>query len=474
MADFAFTAVSLVFAFYMIVLLLTSLVLVLIGWSSVNRYVAMRPLRDYDYVDGSDLSLPVSVIVPAYNEAKTVIHSVHSLLGTGYTRLEIIVVNDGSSDDTLATLTEAFRLTPTERVPRSGLTTSPIRATYESLDDARIIVVDKVQGGKADALNAGINVSTFPLVCAVDADTLLDQGAIGRLVWEFQADPSTVATGGIVRISNGSLAEGGLITSVQMPSRFLTQVQILEYLRAFFGGRIAWSRLNCLIVISGAFGLFRRQALIDIGGYDPNTVTEDAELIVRLHQHARDTGAPCRITFFPDPVCWTEAPATMSQLARQRDRWQRGLGQTLLDSRSMLFRRRYGRIGWFALPYYWVFEFLEPLITAVGVVVSIFGLAFGFLSPTFFTVVLLLVLAYGFVINMFALMIEERAYRRYPSWRDLRILIWVSIAENFGFRQWQTIIRLRAMFRVRSAGTRWGEMHRVGFSPTPLGTGEID
>ena len=467
MADSLFRALGLVFALYMILLLVISLVLVLIGWSSVHRYVAMRPMRNYEYVDESELSLPVTVIVPAFNEAKTIVHSVHSLLRTDYTRIEIIIVNDGSSDGTLAILADAFQLAPSERVPRSGLPTAAILGTYESLDDTRIIVVDKEQGGKADALNAGINVSTFPLICAVDADTLLDRGALGRLVWEFQSDPSTVATGGIVRISNGSAAKNGLITRVRMPSGFLAQVQILEYLRAFFGGRIAWSRLNCLIVISGAFGLFRRQALVEIGGYDPSTVTEDAELIVRLHKRARDAGAPCRVTFFPDPVCWTEAPSTMSQLARQRDRWQRGLGQTLIDSRSMLFRRRYGRIGWFALPYYWMFEFLEPLITAIGVVVSILGLTFGFLSPTFFTVLLLLVLAYGFVINMFALMIEERAYRRYPSWRDLGILIWVSIAENFGYRQWQTIIRLRAIFRVRRAGTHWGEMRRTGFDSPP-------
>lgn len=458
-----FTVVSVTFALYMILLLATSLALVLVGWSAVHKYVALRPLRDYKNVDKSELSLPVTIVVPAFNEAKTIIDTVQALLNTDFTRIEIVIVNDGSSDNTIEVLTEEFKLVETQRVPRSGLPTAVIRQTFESLVDDRISVIDKERGGKADALNAGINMGRYPLICAVDADTLLDHGALSRLVWEFQADPSTVATGGIVRVANGSLAEQGLITRVQTPPDFLGQVQILEYLRAFFGGRIAWSSLNCLIIISGAFGLFRRQALVDIGGYDSNTVTEDAELILRLHRYYRDRESQCRITFFPDPVCWTEAPATASQLARQRDRWQRGLGQTLVDHRSMLFRRRYGRIGWIALPYYWLFEFLEPLITTVGIVFTTIGMASGLVSPVFFVSVLVLVLAYGFVVNMIVLMIEERSYRRYPMWRDLWRLVWVSFAENFGYRQWQTIIRLIAVFRVRSAGTHWGEMHRVGF-----------
>lgn len=463
MLQMAFTVVSVTFAVYMVALLATNLALTLTAWRSVHKYVALRPLRDYDYVDESDLSLPVTVVVPAHNEAETIIQTVKSLLNTGFNRLEVIVVNDGSTDNTLEVLIDALALVPTERVPRSGIPTSAVKQTYESAIDDRVGVIDKQHGGKADALNAGINYGGYPLICAVDGDTLLDHGALGRLVWEFQAHPNTIAAGGIVRIANGSLSEQGQITHVQTPPQFLAQVQILEYLRAFFGGRIAWSQLNCLVIISGAFGLFRRQALVDIGGYDSMTVTEDAEIVLRMHQYYRDRGDDYRLTFFPDPVCWTEAPTTYSQLWSQRDRWQRGLGQTLLDYRSMLFRRRYGRVGWFVLPYYWLFEFLEPLITVLGLVLTAVGFMVGAISPVTVTLLVSLVLAYGFVINLIVLMIEERAYRRYPTWRDLRRLIWVAIIENFGYRQWQLLIRFVAIFRVRSAGTQWTNMQREGF-----------
>jgi len=451
-------------ALYMAALLITSLVLVAIGWVAVDRYVRMRPLRDYRFVDESPLSMPVTVIVPAYNEAPTIVDSVRSLLHTQFNQLEVIVVNDGSTDSTLDALVTGFDLLPSERVPRSGLPTEPIRSYLTSPIDTRLVVIDKENGGKADALNAGVNHAHYPLVCAVDADTVLDPGALGRLVWEFEADPSTVATGGIVRIVNGSTVDAGRITTVGTPRGLLGIIQIVEYLRAFLGGRLAWSRMNALLVISGAFGLFRREALVAAGGYDPTTVTEDAELILRLHRYGRDHGSPCRITFFPDPVCWTEAPSSLEQLSRQRDRWHRGLGETLLKHRGMLLRRRYGRIGWLALPYYWLFEFLEPVITVVGMIVALIGLILGVLSPTLFVLLLALTFSYGFIVSMLVILIEERAFRRYPSWRDLARLAWGALAENFGYRQWQALVRLRAVFRIRRSAGTWGDMPRTGFT----------
>lgn len=463
-----FTVFAVLFALYMAALLAISLLLVLFGWSTVNNYVSLRPLRDYRFVDQSTLSMPVTIVVPAFNEAEVIVQSITSLLNTQFTQLEIVIVNDGSTDDTVQVLIDAFALVPTQQVPRSGLATMPIRQVYRSAIDPRVSLLDKENGGKADALNAGINYGQYPLICAVDADTILDQGALGRLVWEFQADPATVATGGIVRIANGSTVQDGRIVAVSTPRGFLERVQIIEYLRAFLGGRLAWSRWNCLVIISGAFGLFRRDALVEIGGYNTRTVTEDAELILRLHRVHRDEGQPCRITFFPDPVCWTEAPSTWRQLALQRDRWQRGLGEALIDHRHMLFRRRYGRIGWIALPYYWFFEFLEPLVTLLGVIIAVVGLLLGFISPAVFVLLLAFTFAYGFFVSMIVLMIEQRAFRRYPGWSDLGRLGGTALLENFGFRQWQAIIRIRAMFRLRSHRGFWGEMQRRGFDDSPV------
>ncbi len=459
--------------YYLGVMLVLAGALVIVGWLSVSHYVRMRPLRDYRHVGTSALSMPVSIIVPGYNEELNIVESVHSLLATQFSQLEVIVVNDGSNDGTINRLKEAFKLVAIERTPRSGLPTAQVLQVFASPLDPRIVVVDKVNGGKADALNAGINYSQYPLVSAIDADTMLDPGALARLVWEFESHPDTVATGGIVRIANGSTVKDGRLVSIATPHReFLANVQIVEYLRAFLGGRLGWSRMGMLLIISGAFGLFRRDVLVNAGGYSTATITEDAELILRIRKYQADHGQPCRITFFPDPICWTEAPTTAKALVRQRDRWQRGLGETLIRHRGMLFRKKYGRIGWLALPYFWLFEFLEPLITVTGMVVTTVALLFGFGDIRVYLLMLAFAFAYGYFISMAIILLEERAFRRYANWNDLRRMTTVALLENFGFRQWQSFIRARAIFRIRSRKREWGGQKRVGFTPS-TGQGEI-
>jgi len=451
--------------YYLGVMLFLAGLLVIVGWISVNHYVRMRPLRDYRHVGTSELSMPVSILVPGFNEELNIVESVRSLLATQFSQMEVIVINDGSTDKTLQVLQDAFKLVAVERAPRSGLATMPVRHVYASPVDPRIVVVDKENGGKADALNAGINYAQYPLVSAIDADTMLDPGALARLVWEFQSHSDTVATGGIVRIANGSTVKDGRLVSIATPHRqFLANVQIVEYLRAFLGGRLGWSRMGMLLIISGAFGLFRRDVLVNAGGYNGDTITEDAELVLRIRKYQADHKLPCRITFFPDPICWTEAPTTVKSLVRQRDRWHRGLGETLIRHRSMLFRKKFGRIGWVALPYFWAFEFLEPLITVTGMIVTTLALMFGFGSMPVYLLMLTFAFAYGFFISMAIILLEERAFRRYPNWRDLRRMTVTAFLENFGFRQWQAFVRMRAIFRIRSERKQWGEQKRVGFT----------
>lgn len=456
---------------YMLILNASFLVLISSGWQVVRGYVRLRPLRDYGYVARSPLSLPVSILMPGYNEEQTIVEAVRSLLNSQYGIYEVVLVNDGSTDRTLAVVREAFDLVQMERVPRSGLPTSRIRHTYVSALDERLIVIDKENGGKADALNAGINYAQFPLVCAIDADTILDTGALARLVWEFQSHSDTVATGGIVRIVNGSSVENGLVTTVHTPRSLLGNIQIMEYLRAFLGGRLAWSRWNMLLIISGAFGLFRRDVLVEAGGYDAHTITEDAELILRIRRLRADQGLPCRITFFPDPICWTQAPQTLSQLARQRDRWQRGLGEMLVKHRRMLLRPRYGRVGMIALPYYWFFELLEPVITIIGFILVTIGVLIGAVDPFVYALLIILSTAYGLLLSLGVILMEERAFRRYPNWQDLGRMSFAVIVENFGYRQWQALVRFRALFRIGRERHVWGEMTRVEFTAPDTAAG---
>jgi cellulose synthase/poly-beta-1,6-N-acetylglucosamine synthase-like glycosyltransferase len=447
---------------YFVVLDLVFVTLVVIGWRAVNEYVARRPFRDYRYVGKSQLSMPVSILVPAYNEGPVIVSSVRSLLSSQFGELEVLVINDGSSDDTLPALIDAFDLVPVDRVPRANLPCEPITAVYLSASDPRIVVLDKVNGGKADALNAGIRYARYPLFCAIDADTMLDPGALARLVWEFQASPATVAVGGIVRVVNGSQVDGdGRLLQVKTPRKMLINLQIVEYLRAFLGGRIGWSRLGMLLIISGAFGLFRRDVVVEAGGYDTTTVGEDAELVLRLHRHQRDRNRDCRITFFPDPICWTEAPASFKTFISQRDRWQRGLIEMMVRHRGMIGRRRYGGVGLVAIPYFILFELLGPVIEVLGYLGCVAAISVGAISVQFALALLGFAVLFGLVISFSVLLMEERAFRRYPDWRDLRRLVIAAFVENLGYRQLNSLIRVRAYWTLwRSKG--WGEMTRVG------------
>jgi len=455
---------GLLFVAYFLALNAAYTLLLLAGGTQVADWVRRRPMRDFQGVSTSSLSLPVTIIVPAYNEAPVIVDAVRSLLASRYRELHVLVVNDGSTDRTLDVLQDAFELVRVARVPRSRLDCKPVRGIFASPVDERLLVVDKENGGKADSLNCGIRYAAYPLFCAIDSDTMLDPDALARLVWAFQAEPQTVATGGIVRIVNGSHVEEGRLRRVRTPSSLLVNMQIVEYLRAFLAGRAGWSRMNMLLIISGAFGLFRRDAVVDAGGYDTSTVGEDAELIVRLHRHCREQGKPYKITFVADPICWTEAPSDRPALRRQRDRWQRGLLETLWRHRAMVGNPRYGRVGLMGMPFFLVFEAIGPLVEVAGLVYTAVGLAAGWLSPAMAALVCGLAFTYGLVLSFGALLIEGRAFARYAGWRDLRRLMAGAVLENFGYRQWLALVRAGAWWTVLRGDLGWGEMTRSGFA----------
>jgi cellulose synthase/poly-beta-1,6-N-acetylglucosamine synthase-like glycosyltransferase len=453
---------------YLVVITAVYTVLMIVGWHAINDYVRRRPLRDYGFVGRSPMTLPVSILAPAYNEAPVIAAALRALLESQFVQFEIVVVNDGSTDETLAVLHSEFELVEVERVPNAAIVTKRVRAVFVSRTEPRLVVIDKENGGKADSLNAGIRYARYPLFCAIDADTLLDPCALSRLVWEFQSFPETVAVGGIVRVLNGSTVRDGRLVEIRTPHSFVENVQVLEYLRAFLGGRIGWSRLGMLLIISGAFGLFRRDLVVAVGGYDTTTVGEDAELVLRLHRYRRQRGEACRITFFPDPICWTEAPSSLRVLTRQRDRWQRGLMEMLWRHRIMFANPRYGRVGLVAVPYYVVFEMVGPMIEFLGYVALVVSGALGLVSPVLAAVILGLAVTYGLILSFGAVLMEERAFRRYPTGRDLRRLITVAVLENLGYRQLMVVVRARAWWTLLRKRSGWGEMTRAGFGTPPV------
>ena len=410
----------------------------------------------------SSLDIPISVIVPAFNESSSIITSVKAMLQLEYPQYELIVVNDGSSDDTLEKLVDEFGMREFPEAYRARVPCAPVRGLYKSTRQNNLRVIDKENGGsKADASNAGINVARYPLVCVVDADSVLQPDALRRVVRPFLEDPTTVAVGGTVRISNGCTVRQGFLEKVGLPSNFLALVQVVEYLRAFLFGRMGWSPINGLLIISGAFGLFHKETMVEAGGYNPKAVGEDMELVLRLHRLMKRKRRPYKITFVPDPVCWTDAPANLRDLKSQRVRWQHGLGQALALNNSLITNARGGAVSWIAIPFYMVFELFGPIVEVAGYLFIIVCAIMGWLAWPEALIFLGLAIGLGVLLSTSAIMLEELSFHMYPRFKQLALLYAIAIIENFGFRQLTAIWRFQGLVRwFRGGEHKWETLTR--------------
>ncbi len=388
---------------------------------------------------------------------------VRALLGMEYPTFQVLVVNDGSTDETLPRLKEKFKLHSAPRFPVAEIPTASIRGVWHNTAYPDLWVIDKENGGKADALNAGLNYCRTPLFCAMDADSLPERDALTRLARAFMENVFMVAVGGIVRIANGCTFRSGILVEARLPKSLLARFQVLEYLRAFLSGRMGWDAIRATLIISGAFGMFRRSAVVAAGGFLTETVGEDMELVVRLHRHFREKREPYEIGFVPDPVAWTEAPESLRQLGHQRDRWQRGLIESLMRHRRMLLNPRYGRIGLLAFPYYFFLEMIGPLIEAVGYVTFATAVLLGRASLPYMLAFVALASVLGVALSIAAVGLEELTFRRYPRMRDLVHLFALAVIENFGYRQVISFWRLRGIVSKARGVKTWGEMKRTGF-----------
>ena len=408
---------------------------------------------------------PISIIATAHNEEKTIVESIRSLLSLEYPIFEVIAVNDGSTDFTLDKMIKFFQLERSRRVFRKVVDHKPVKGIYTSPLYPKLVVVDKVNGRKADALNAGLNISRYPLFCAVDADSLLEKDALLKMVRPFLEDPEkTVAAGGIIRLSNGCTVKGGQISEVKLPRNAIARFQVIEYFRAFLGGRIGMSMLKSMLIVSGAFGLFRKDVALQCGGYRTGTIGEDMDLIVRMRRHLHSMKKPFEIRFVPDPICWTEAPESLKSLSSQRNRWHRGLLDTLVYNRVMLFNPRYGITGLFALPFYFLFEMLGPFIELLGYVIFAVCIALGFINTPFAMQFFLVAVVLGTLLSLLSLLLGEYSSERYPRYMDILILTIFSLLENFLYRQWLTFVRIIAFFDFYKGKDEWGTIQKKGFA----------
>jgi len=426
-----------------------------------QRHLESHGLR---WVGDTPLAPPITIIAPAHNEEGSIRIAVRNLLQLDYPELEIIVVNDGSEDRTFAEMREEFQLRPVRAVYVADMKSAAVRALYRSNANPRLLVVDKEPGGsKADAVNAGLNMATSPYVCVVDSDSVLERDALLRIMLPVLADPKhVVAVGGIIRVLNGSEITQGQLRRVRLPRKSIEVIQVIEYLRAFLIGREAWGQGNMLMIISGAFGLFRTDLVRAVGGYRVNSIGEDFDLVARMHRHLRLKNTEYQIHFVPDPMCWTEVPSDLKSLGRQRARWQKGLWDVLWSSRDMLFRPRYGRIGWFALPYLWLFELAAPVIEIGGLATIVLAAVLGVLSRGFFLQFLLFGYAFATVISIGSVLQEEITYKRYNDWQDVVRLVTYCFLEHFPYRQMHMAWRLRGMWQYLRGDNTWEPLKRKG------------
>ncbi|WP_440999040.1 glycosyltransferase [Fodinibius sp. SL11] len=410
----------------------------------------------------SELYKPVSILSPAYNEEANIIPSVEALLQIEFPDFEVIVVNDGSTDQTLEKLKDHFELFEVAAPKDLPLDHKPIKQVYRSKRYTELVVVDKVNGRKADALNAGINMARKDLICAIDADSILDSNVLLKLLRAFVENENVIAVGGIVRLANGCNIEDYIVKDVDIPDTFLGRIQSVEYLRAFLFGRVGWDYLESLLIISGAFGVFDRKAVQEVGGYLHDTVGEDMELVVRLHKHFRQKDADYSIRFLPEPVCWTEVPEDWSVLGKQRNRWQRGLADTLWRHKDMLFNPKYGRLGLLAMPYFFFVEMLGPVVELIGFLYFFAIIALGYLNSSFVLMFFSVAILLGMVLSVSAVLCEEFTYRKYPSLGDVSTLSFYALLENIGFRQIHTWWRFKGLIAFLKGDKEWGVMTRKG------------
>jgi cellulose synthase/poly-beta-1,6-N-acetylglucosamine synthase-like glycosyltransferase len=449
---------------YYVVCNLSYLIMLLIALKTSAAHQRRLESHRLSWIKDTPLAPPITIIVPAHNEEKSIRVSIRSILELDYPEMEVIAVNDGSTDRTLAEMQEEFKLRRVMSLYIPQVHCEPVRALYRSNTDPRLVVLDKDPGGsKADAVNAGLNATTSPYVCVVDADSILERDALLRIMVPVLADPiRVVCAGGIVRVLNGSEIEGGRLSKVRLPRKSIEVIQVVEYLRAFLIGREAWAHGNMLMIISGAFGVFRTDLIRKIGGYRASAIAEDFDLVARLHRHLREQGADYHIQFVPDPVCWTEVPSDLRSLGRQRARWQKGLLDVLWPNRDMLFRPRYGRIGFFALPYMWLFEFFAPIIEIGGILTIALAAWLGVLSREFFIQFLIFGYAFATVISIGSVLQEELTYKRYSDWQDVLRLISYCFLEHFPYRQFHMIWRLQGVVQYLRGDVKWRPMKRQG------------
>jgi cellulose synthase/poly-beta-1,6-N-acetylglucosamine synthase-like glycosyltransferase len=439
--------------------------LMLLSLYTVTLHSRIARQLGYGNLSDSPVTPPVTLIIPAYNEEAAIVATATSMLELNYPEKEVIVVDDGSTDHTVSRLVQHFQLQRVEMVYRGFIPAQEPLAFYLNPQIRGLLVVSKLNGGKSDALNVGINLARTPYFCTVDADSIIERDALLRLMAPVvHSNVNTIVSGGVVRIANGSTLERAEVRSVALPKAWLERCQVVEYLRTFLFGRPGWNVLNATFICSGAFCLLQREAVVLAGGFSNDTVTEDIDIIAKLHRYQKEKGWKYHMVFTTDPVCWTEAPHDLHTLAKQRRRWQLGLVQTVMRHNQMIFNPKFGTTGMLSMPFHAYVEALGCVIEALGTILLPFSLIFSSMPLGFFALILMFAIAYGTALSMTSILLADATVRRYPGYRDVMILMLYTFVENFGYRQIITFFRAHGVLQYFLGEHRWEVVKHGGFA----------
>lgn len=434
------------------------------------EYLRKNSFVRYKDLIKSSIAPSISIIAPAYNESLNIVENVRSLLSTHYVNYDVIIVNDGSKDDSLEKLIEAYDLEKVEYLINEKIPTKPLRAgVFKSKNPAfdKLLVVDKQNGGKADALNCGMNISESKYLACIDVDCLLLEDSLQRMVKPFleYTDRKVIASGGVIRIANSCKIENGKLLEVNFPDGWLERAQILEYLRSFLLGRMAWARLNGLLVISGAFGLFDKEIAIKVGGYDTKTVGEDMEIVVRMRKYMEERNEKYKVAYIPDPLCWTEAPDDLKIFISQRNRWTRGTIETLKMHKNVGLNYRYRILGLISFPYWFIFERMAPLIEVAGILYFLFLVYYRSLNWSYIAGLFALAYLFSLLFSFIAIFTEEFTYHQYKRKGIGFKLILTIFLEPFILHPFVLYAAIRGNYDYYfNKNKKWGVMVRKGLS----------
>lgn len=433
------------------------------------HYRKKNSFGDLSQVMASPLAPSITIIAPAYNEGLTIVENIRSLMSLRYVNYEVMVVNDGSKDDTLQKMIDAYDLVRIEQKIDPNWRSKPVRGVYKSPHRvfSKLTVIDKENGGKSDALNTGMALSTNRYVGCIDVDCLLLPDALLHVVKAFyqRSEKRVIAVGGVIRVANSCVIEGGQLEEIRLPKNWLARFQLLEYTRSFILGRMAWGRIDSLLIISGAFGFFDRDIALAVGGYDTGTVGEDMEIVFKMRRYMHDSKSPYTVEYIPDSLCWTEVPEDLKIFINQRDRWARGNLETLFKHKDMFFNSKYGRLGLLSYPYWFFYEWLAPLMEFFGFFTVVAFYYLGILNWDFLIAITVTVYLFSVMFSFYAILWDVYSYNEYKKTKDILILMLCAILEPLLFHPivvWAAVRgNYKKLFKIKSG---WGSQVRKGFA----------